>query len=137
MRARAACALVEDQPDEGVDDAVQVLAAVALAGPVRVERVEAEDAEHRPDLGEPGDRRFLVVGGEGGVALPDGGVHDRERLRDAQVVVHRLGEGGRHLGGGLDAPPAFSTTRCTKPSIRANADSASRRASSLYSIIER
>src|SRR5690606_14082023 len=33
--------------------------------------------------------------------------------------------------------PAFSTTRCTKPSIRANADSASRSASSLYSIIER
>ncbi len=33
--------------------------------------------------------------------------------------------------------PAFSQTRCTKPSIRANADSASRSASSLYSIIER
>ena len=64
-------------------------------------------------------------------------MHDGERLRDAQVVVHRLGEGGRHLGGGLDDSPAFSTTRCTKPSIRANADSASRSASSLYSIIER
>jgi hypothetical protein len=38
---------------------------------------------------------------------------------------------------GSTAPPAFSTTRCTKPSIRANADSASRSASSLYSIIER
>lgn len=32
---------------------------------------------------------------------------------------------------------AFSTTRWTKPSIRAYAASASRRASSLYSIIDR
>lgn len=38
---------------------------------------------------------------------------------------------------GATTPPAFSTTRCTKPSIRANADSASRRASSLYSMVER
>ncbi len=33
--------------------------------------------------------------------------------------------------------PAFSTTRWTKPSMRANADSASRSASSLYSMVER
>ena len=41
------------------------------------------------------------------VALPDGGVHDGEGLRDAQVVVHGLGEGGRHLGGGLDDAPGL------------------------------
>ncbi len=69
-----------------------------------VQRVQAEDAEHGPDLGEPGHGGFLVVGGEGAVALPDSGVHDGEGLRDAQVVVHGLGEGGRHLGGGLDGP---------------------------------
>ncbi len=38
---------------------------------------------------------------------------------------------------GSGVSPAFSVTRCMKPSIRAKADSASRSASSLYSIIER
>ncbi|CAM5284146.1 hypothetical protein SVIOM342S_01607 [Streptomyces violaceorubidus] len=33
--------------------------------------------------------------------------------------------------------PASSVTRCTKPSMRAYADSASRRDSSLYSMVER
>ncbi|GAA3229174.1 hypothetical protein GCM10020256_41990 [Streptomyces thermocoprophilus] len=67
-----------------------------------VERVQAEDAEHGAHLGEAGDGGFLVVGGEGAVALPDGGVDDGERLGDAEVVVHGLGEGGRHLLGGVD-----------------------------------
>jgi hypothetical protein len=56
------------------------LAAVTLARPLRPERVEAEDAEHGPDLGEAGDGGFLVVGGEGGVPMPHHGVHDGKGL---------------------------------------------------------
>ena len=99
--------LFQHQADQRVDDAVQVARRGRLAGPLRVERVEAEHAEHRADLGQAGDRGLLVVGGQRAVALPDGGVDDRERLRDAQVVVHRLGERRRHLGGGLDRLPGL------------------------------
>lgn len=110
-------ALVENQSDEAVDDAVQVFAPAGRrprAG--RAGRVRGRLAW--PRLRQPGDGGLLVVGSQRTVALPDGGVHRGQDLRDAQVVVHSLGEGGGTSTGGSTTPPAFSTTRCTKPSIR-------------------
>ena len=86
-------ALFEGQRHQTVHCGPQV--AAAGTGPVRVQRVEPEDAEHGPDTAER--RRRVRALGEGGVARAYRLVHHRERPRGVEVVVHRLDELGRQL----------------------------------------
>jgi hypothetical protein len=84
--------LLERHAGQRVDHGPQPLLPGAARRPRHGQRVQAEHAEHRPDLGEMLGCPGGVAGRQRGVAVGDRLVHDGERLRDAEVVVKRGGE---------------------------------------------